>query len=151
MTFRTILVGIDGSSSALTATDIAADLAQHYDAQLILLHVVTSRPTSRELREIADLERIERLRISEHDLWRSLGESVVQTAAERAREKGAKKVETVVETGDPATTIIAVAKARAADLIVVGRRGLSDLAALLMGSVSHKLIQLADRPCLTIG
>ena len=151
MTFRTILVGIDGSSSALTATDIAADLAQHYDAQLILLHVVTSRPTSRELRENADLERIERLRISEHDLWRSLGESVVQTAAERAREKGAKKVETVVETGDPATTIIAVAKARAADLIVVGRRGLSDLAALLMGSVSHKLIQLADRPCLTIG
>ena len=151
MTFRTILVGVDGSTPAHTATDVAADLAQHYGASLILLHVHAQRTTSRELEGLAEYGRIEHLHMTEGDLLRTLGKSIVETAADRVRKSGVKKVETVVEIGDPATTIIAVAKARDADLIVVGRRGVGALAGLLMGSVSHKVIQLADRPCLTVG
>ena len=36
------------------------------------------------------------------------------------------------------------------DLIVMGTRGLSDIKGLLLGSVSHKLIQLAPCPTLTV-
>ena len=36
------------------------------------------------------------------------------------------------------------------DMIVMGRRGLSDLQGLLMGSVSHKVSHLADCACLTV-
>ena len=43
-----------------------------------------------------------------------------------------------------------MARARNADLIVLGRRGLGTLAGLPLGSVSHKVTQMADRPCLTV-
>jgi nucleotide-binding universal stress UspA family protein len=55
-----------------------------------------------------------------------------------------------VEVGDPAGVIVDIARARGADLIMLGRRGLGTLARLLLGSVSHKVIQVADRPCLTV-
>jgi chaperonin GroEL len=60
--------------------------------------------------------------------------------------------------GDGTTTATVLAqailregiKAVAADMIVMGRRGLSDLQGLLMGSVSHKVSHLADCACLTV-
>ena len=36
------------------------------------------------------------------------------------------------------------------DLIVVGSRGLSDLKGMLIGNVSHKLIQLAKCTCIAV-
>ncbi|HEY7607134.1 MAG TPA: universal stress protein [Actinomycetes bacterium] len=37
-----------------------------------------------------------------------------------------------------------------AGLIVLGSRGRNDLTALLLGSVAHKVIHLADRPVLIV-
>ena len=52
--------------------------------------------------------------------------------------------------GGPAAQAIAdVARVRDADEIVVGARGLGRVRALL-GSVSHELLQIADRPVLVI-
>jgi nucleotide-binding universal stress UspA family protein len=151
MSFHTILVGVEGSSPALAAVDLAADLSRHYEAPLILLHVVAPRLSRDEREELAEFNRIEHLQMVEDGVLRVLGEGTVQAAASRAREKGANGVETIIEIGDPAVTIINVAKNRDADLIVIGRRGLSELAALLLGSVSHKVVQLAGRPCLVAG
>ncbi len=51
--------------------------------------------------------------------------------------------------GPPAHAIADVASARDADEIVVGARGLGRVRALL-GSVSHELLHIADRPVLVI-
>jgi nucleotide-binding universal stress UspA family protein len=51
--------------------------------------------------------------------------------------------------GPPAEAIADVAKVRHADEIVVGARGLGRLRSLL-GSVSHELLHLADRPVVVI-
>ena len=51
--------------------------------------------------------------------------------------------------GPPAEAIAAVARARHADEIVVGARGIGRLRALL-GSVSHELLHIADRPVVVI-
>ncbi len=64
--------------------------------------------------------------------------------------KGAKRVETRVEFGDAAPVILATAKECGADLIVLGSRGLSDLRGLMMGSVSHKVANLAEVTVLTV-
>ena len=56
---------------------------------------------------------------------------------------------TAVVAGSAASVIAGVARERGADEIVVGARGLGRIPALL-GSVSHELLHIADRPVLVI-
>jgi len=58
-------------------------------------------------------------------------------------------VETSLLEGAPARTLLRAAEARDADEIVVGSRGFSPLRGAL-GSVSHALLQEADRPVVVI-
>ena len=57
--------------------------------------------------------------------------------------------ETELIGGPPAQAIDSVARVRDADEIIVGARGLGRVRALL-GSVSHELLHIADRPVLVI-
>ena len=50
--------------------------------------------------------------------------------------------------GNVAKTIVEAARDHGAGVIVLGSRGRGDLTALLLGSVAHKVIHLADRPVL---
>ena len=52
--------------------------------------------------------------------------------------------------GDPVKEILRHAEEDAANLIVMGSRGLGDLQGLLMGSVSHKVSQLSPCSCITV-
>ena len=81
---------------------------------------------------------------------REAGEELLRRAEARAREAGAETVSTALEIGDPAGVIAEYAKANAVDLIVMGRRGLGAIGGLLLGSVSHKVTQLAPCACMTV-
>jgi uncharacterized protein len=50
--------------------------------------------------------------------------------------------------GHVAKLIVKAARDHQAGVIVVGSRGRGDLSALLLGSVAHQVIHLADRPVL---
>ena len=50
--------------------------------------------------------------------------------------------------GDPAEAVVAFAKARDADLLVVGSRGLGRVVGAFLGSVSREILRHADRPVL---
>ena len=52
--------------------------------------------------------------------------------------------------GYAAREIIASAAEHEAGVIVMGSKGHGDLAGLLLGSTTHKVIQLADRPVLVV-
>ena len=52
--------------------------------------------------------------------------------------------------GQTAREILADAKEHDADVIIMGSRGRSELAAALLGSTAHKVIHLTDRPVLII-
>ena len=58
MTFRKILAGVDGSAQARKAVETAADLAQRYDASLLLFHAVTLRRTSRMQADLKTYQRV---------------------------------------------------------------------------------------------
>ena len=81
---------------------------------------------------------------------REVGEELLRRAEARAREAGGGTVSTALEVGDPASAIAEYAKANAVDLIVMGRRGLGAIGGLLLGSVSHKVTQLAPCACMTV-
>jgi nucleotide-binding universal stress UspA family protein len=52
--------------------------------------------------------------------------------------------------GDVAKVIVEAVRDHGAGVIVLGSRGRGDLSALLLGSVAHQVIHLADRPVLVV-
>jgi nucleotide-binding universal stress UspA family protein len=82
--------------------------------------------------------------------WAEPAENALATAEAAAAEirLGGQLATVQVRWGPVAYTIIETARAAACDLIVLGSRPPSDLAAVLIGSVSHQVIQQSDRPVL---
>ncbi|MEW6047912.1 MAG: universal stress protein, partial [Bacillota bacterium] len=67
----------------------------------------------------------------------------------RAEAKGVR-LETRLEVGHPADRILAFAGQSGADLIVMGRRGLSGVSRWVLGSVSDRVLQHAPCPVLVV-
>jgi len=165
-----ILVAIDSSATSKKALMLAARLAKSTGAKLIIATVVSGQPlTPAELDTLSDEEPNMHPTLVEAAFATARGEAyspvfegpmagpasdrVRLAAADRlltgaafdARQAGAPAVETLVESGDPASRILSIVKSRKPDLVVVGNRGLSGQAERLLGGVSEKVIALA--PC----
>ncbi len=128
--YRTVLVGTDGSESSLLAVERAAEIARDTGSSLVIL--TAYRPLSSRERDRASAE----LGDNAYQVMGSHpAEDVLKTAAARATAAGATTVDTLCEEGDAVDLLVAVAERRQADLIVVGNRGLNSLAGRLLGSV----------------
>lgn len=139
-----ILVAIDGSEPAWKALEVAGDLAKLAHARIDVLHVVRPEPPPEGLLAYAEAERIP----LEEEIarWRSerlAGDELAREARARLAAKGVAAVETIVEEGAPASVIPATAERLGVDLVVVGSRGRTGLAATLLGSVSQRVAQHA--------
>lgn len=143
--YATVLVGTDGSASSGRAVDRAAEVAR--DAGATLLLVTAYRPMdARAARDASDALGDEAYKIS----GGAPAEDVLRDAADRARGLGATAVETLAVEGDPVEALLDTAKARAADLLVVGNRGLNSLAGRLLGSVPASLTHKASCDVLVV-
>jgi nucleotide-binding universal stress UspA family protein len=170
--FNTIIAASDGSEHSRRAIDIAAGLAASHGSRLVLIHVVGQGEVPEGLRRMAEVEHLveeEHLNADQvADLSRgiavaerpessgylarlheAIGDRLLSDARNRCARAGVLSISTVREIGDPAYAIVHCAETEDADLIVMGTRGMSGIASLLMGSVSHKVCQLAGCPCLT--
>jgi nucleotide-binding universal stress UspA family protein len=134
--YDAILVPTDGSETALTALDHAAELAAVHDASVHLLYVTETpaiAPTPTAGRVLDELE--------------EYGEEVVDEAA--ARVDG--RVHTAVARGPPHRAILDYASSSDIDLIVMGTHGRTGLSHALLGSVAERVVRLSEVPVLTIG
>lgn len=147
---RRILVAVDGSEPSRRAVRRAADLAAKYGAELLLVNVLPDGAREVVPKELADYAEIEHVYVTKGDLLRGIAEQILRQAEADAREAGVAEVRSIVDSGDPATAIAELARTEGAELVVLGRRGLGTLAGLLLGSVSHKVTQLATCDCLTV-
>jgi nucleotide-binding universal stress UspA family protein len=127
---RSIVVGTDGSPSADAAVRRAADVSKGVGARV---HLVTAYPDVATFRETI----VSSAKADPIDL-RNVAESVLARESRALADQGIDVV-THAREGDPAEVIIDVAQEQAADLIIVGARGLSGLQRFLLGSVSSKL------------
>ena len=145
---KKIIVPVDGSAHALRALDVAADLATQRGQKLCLLHVVPSGGIPEGMEHWVAVENV-------HDSPRWLydegvAQSVLSAAADRIADRASLDVEEVIDRGDPAKRIIALSKADDVAMVVMGCRGLSDFAGLVLGSVAHKVSHGAKCPVVTV-
>lgn len=131
-----ILLATDGSIPSERAANFAAALAAQTRAKVTVLHV--RQVISANLGEPN----------FDEALLKALDETaaLVERTARRLHEQGVFEIETDVIGGLPGEVILTVAETRQADLIVMGARGLNPVQSILLGSVSHAVIQHARCP-----
>jgi nucleotide-binding universal stress UspA family protein len=139
---KEILVPVDGSNNALRAVDYALELAGATGAKLRLFYVFP----------VSSVEIIGMAGMSRDDI-----EHAAQDAAQRVFDKlhdeiGETDVSIEDETsiGDPAEEIIRCTEDDHELLVILGRRGLSRIQSLLLGSVSEKVVRHAHSPVMVI-
>ncbi len=145
-----LLVAIDGSSHSLKAVDYASAIAVCCKARVIILTVIKVHKVqelSADLRKYAELEDVPGVDL---DVLKMIAGDLVAHAEKRSREKGVDDIETKVQEGPVARTIIACAEQHDVDMIVIGSRGFGNIEATLRGGVSHRVELLAKCPVLTV-
>lgn len=137
-----VLVPLDGSPLADDALTHALGV---YDCRITVLNVVT--PLDKPLSEGGILELDE----SRREAAEERAEAVLKRAREQADAVG-QTVETVVESGDPAETIIDYADAHDVDHIVMGSHSEAQnaLARRLLGTVATAVVGDAPVPVTVI-
>jgi len=146
--FKQIIVGLDGSEKAKDSARIAFDLGKHYGGTVTLIHVPHAETAAFVVGAVAGyhaaimkptLEEIEKA-----------GQRVLDDALSVAAEMSFEDVKTHMPHGDAATEITQHADEIGADLIITGRRGLSGLSSLVLGSTTQRINHLAKCACLSI-
>lgn len=128
---RQILYPTDLSAESFAAAPFALSFALEYESHLTVLHVVpTSIRTSARLLARAFRDELLEIFPSETVTW--------------------CEPECVVESGEPAETILRIAKERKTDLIVLGVRSPEALARQHVSNVAYPVVAGADCPVLTV-
>jgi len=133
-----IALAIDGSRRSLRAARFLIELIKGREGTEV--HVLNVQPPVR----YAELLPVKKRRLAKQ-WYRDGGEN--ETAAARVLLASANVPSDLhIVAGDPATSIVTLARELKCDLIVMGTRGMSKVAGLVLGSVANKVIHLADAP-----
>ncbi len=144
---KKILVATDASAASNRAVSEAAYLAAKHEAELLILHVIRDMQLPSKMKKVPELEAFTNKR---EDILRQVAENILSEAEQKAKIDGARKIQTAIGSGDPATSVIGFAKRRNIDMIVLGTRGLGKVKGLFMGSVSRKIVNNAEANCLIV-
>jgi nucleotide-binding universal stress UspA family protein len=125
-----ILVAIDGSKQATKALEYVSVIARKFNSKVTLLHVAEAK-----------LENLD------PEATRKVSDTILGDAATEI--KGVE-IEKGLVFGDPAESIIRLARKENYDLIVLGSRGLSSIKRYLLGSVSENVAWHAKRSVLIV-
>ena len=137
--FKKIVWATDGSENADRALAYAKSLASAEGATLTVVHIVQKIATSgdKALAWYANEEDVEA--------------KANETVSELSDEGLNATLKIVTHVGpQPAHEIADIAREEEADLIVVGTRGHTAIAGLLLGSVTQRLLHVAPCPVLVV-
>ncbi len=139
MEIRKILVPVDGSACSEKAVDYAIDLARMVGASLLFVNCRMALPPmlGRDSWDQA------------HEALVKRSEVLLHSYCDRAKDEGIESRCVVLE-GAVDKAIAETADMDHCDLIVMGSRGHSELEGLLLGSVTHRVLQLAECPVTVI-
>ncbi len=135
--FTRIVLAIDGSDTSKKGIPAAADVAKHYGAEILVLHI---RERELSMMGSVDLETPAAALDLVDEVVSELKDAGVSARGE-VREAPLGRVPAI---------IIEFAREEDAGLIVMGSRGLSDWSGIFLGSVTHRVLHLATIPVLVV-
>ena len=138
--FEKILLAVDGSEHSLHAAREAGDLARAMKSGILRI-VVAFDGIPAYLGEPNMEQAIEA---------RMKAANAILQKAQDAVGKIPGEIHNELIEGSPAEAIINVAKTRDSTVIVMGSRGMSAIAELVLGSTSHKVVSHASCPVLVV-
>jgi len=142
--FKRILCPTDFSEPACKAIKAAGELAETFSAELILVHVVGAipaldTPTGMVGFDVAAYQK-ELTDSAEKSLQERIDKHIPETVNAR----------TLVVNGEAAHEIVRAAKEEECDLIVVSTHGATGWRERIFGSVTEKVVRLAECPVMTV-
>jgi len=142
MIFNHILVPYDGSDPANRALDKAVQFARsEAQTRLTVAHVINLQPVTVADMTFAQPESYQE-QVKKH------GEEIIDRMKRRLGDVPGADV--VILAGSPAQAILDYADRNGCDLIVMGSRGLGAFRELMVGSVSHNVIQHSPVPVMVM-
>lgn len=155
--YHTVLCPLDFSESSYKAPHSAAEIASHFQADLLLLHVlpvVLGIPAAPAFLEgsipgmPADPANVLEVPKGYQQEQEVAAEERLTIATKLLPSE--IKLRTAIGTGDAADEIVRLATKESADLIVIATHGTTGWRHLVFGSVTEKVIRLARQPVLVI-
>jgi len=138
-TYRNILVAYDGSESSKNALRQAVKLAKEVKGKIKAVSVVPLPEVEVELLTAGKVP----------DILKKPADDLLAEAAKIAQSEGVT-LETEVKQGRIYEEIINAADAEGSDVIVIGRKGISRVERMLMGSVTARVLGHTDREVLVV-
>lgn len=138
-----ILCPLDFSEFSTKAFDYARSLARHYEAKLILAHVVQPVFSAYPSYVYPDMV---------NDIFQDLRVHAERQLSEFAASHASDGVQmvTLVREGAVTESVLALAESEAVNLIVMGTHGRHGFDHLLLGSVTEKVLRKACCPVLAV-
>jgi len=136
--YETILVALDGSAHAEKALTRAIELAEKYQAELLLFHAAVMPPVPEyqgRAKRVA--------KAMYQDISAELGNEILDAAEAKAREAGRTAIRRKLAFGNPAREIINLVEQEKVGLTVTGTRGVAGFNQYVLGSVVQKVAALA--------
>jgi nucleotide-binding universal stress UspA family protein len=138
--FTNIVCAVDGSEQAVLALDCACQMAQRDGAELHVAHVVEKLVTGRVAGQ--------NVHVDEDQMDAKIEQQMNALAAQYGIKPTLHL--TAGTSGNAARQIAEIAGEVGADLIVIGTRGHSAVAGVLLGSVTQRLLHIARCPVLAV-
>lgn len=135
--FERILVAVDPSEPSTRAVRLARDLAKDHGSEVVVLHVVARQVTKFGTSELEVPEE---------------GRELVDRAVRELKDDGANARGEIIRVldGHVPRGIAETAGGIGADVIVLGTRGISDFGGLFIGSITHRVLHLAEVPVIVV-
>ncbi|MGD2099295.1 MAG: universal stress protein [Desulfobacterales bacterium] len=138
-----IVCPTDFSDPSYEGLKVAKEFAEHFSAELILVHVIFPGPIVPGVAEPG---------FHIPAALKTMQETAEKTLKDLTRQKIMENIQVKMEviSGKPAYEIVNLADKENADLIVIATHGESGWQKFLFGSVTEKVIRMASCPVLTI-
>ncbi len=138
---RSVFVATDFSDTAAMALERAVEIARAHEARMVLFHVTLDPAAAGSSLYVLPPDFHDRLREASMDR--------LDEIAQQVRSQGLE-VKSELQIGPARPTLLAGMRKHRPDLAVLGTRGLSGFAHLLLGSVAAEVLRGASCPVLTV-